>query len=220
MKMADFSRFVGVARSSITRAVQTGRLTLTASGEIDETSPEAAEFIQAVRDRAATHVDSGRPSGANSRDLGLKTASRATLGQIPTSRGNVPPRNSAQPSTLGRAGPSARAPSRSEAELRKSVAAAERIELQNRRTRGALLEAEDVRQVFGKLYSVHTSILRPLGARLADQLAAELGTTDPAKILRAQQIIDGEVYAALAHIKREIDEWLAAQATSEGGADA
>ena len=60
-----------------------------------------------------------------------------------------------------------------------------------------------------RIYSVHTSILRPLDAKLADQLAAEFGVTDPAKILRGQQILSGEIFQALGQIKREIDDFLA-----------
>jgi len=86
---------------------------------------------------------------------------------------------------------------------------AERYELDNRIKRHEYLPITDARQVFGRIYSVHTSILRPLDAKLADQLAAEYGVTDPAKILRGQQILSGEIFQALGQIKREIDEFLA-----------
>jgi hypothetical protein len=92
---------------------------------------------------------------------------------------------------------------------RKQKAWAEKLELANKITRNEYLPRAEIFRVLGKVYSVHSGVIRPLGAKLGDQIAAEFGATDPAKVLRAQEIIDDETYSALSQIKRELDCYLA-----------
>jgi hypothetical protein len=99
----------------------------------------------------------------------------------------------------------------SDYQARKDKGMAEKYELHNRILRHRYLPVEDVRRVFGKIYATHTGILRPLDAKLADQLAAEFGNQDPEKTLRAQKILSEEIYGALSQIKREIDDFLKAE---------
>lgn len=111
----------------------------------------------------------------------------------------------------GRRGEDSEGPSRSDYVARKEKALAEKHELANRILRHDYVPIDDLRAVFGQFYAVHTGIIEPLGAKLAAQLAAEFGVTDPAKVLRVQEIIDKEAYPALTTIKREMDDFLEAQ---------
>jgi hypothetical protein len=96
------------------------------------------------------------------------------------------------------------------AELKKRTerARAQKIEIQNAERRKELVETASVKLVFGRVYSAFTSIVLPLGAKLADQVAAEYKLSDSAARLRVQEIMDDELYAALTGIKREINDFL------------
>jgi hypothetical protein len=96
------------------------------------------------------------------------------------------------------------------AELKKRTerARAQKIEIQNAECRKELVETASVKLVFGRVYSAFTSIVLPLGAKLADQVAAEYKLSDNTARLRVQEIMDDELYAALSGIKREINDFL------------
>jgi hypothetical protein len=96
------------------------------------------------------------------------------------------------------------------AELKKRTerARAAKIEIQNAERRKELVETASVHLVFGRIYSAFTSIVLPLGSKLADQVAAEYKLSDSAARLRVQEIMDDELYAALTGIKREVNGFL------------
>ncbi|MGA2614953.1 MAG: hypothetical protein ABSG38_16065 [Spirochaetia bacterium] len=98
--------------------------------------------------------------------------------------------------------------SRSEIELRKALAATEKIELQNAETRGELIRAEDDKRAWAQFYSVLTSELLPLFAKLGPDLAAALGVHDDAAITKLQQIGDTEIFHVLDHAKSVMQSWL------------
>jgi ATP-dependent exoDNAse (exonuclease V) beta subunit len=99
-------------------------------------------------------------------------------------------------------------PETSELKKRTERARAQKIEIQNAERRKELVETAAVRLVFGHIYAAFTSIVLPLGAKLADQVAAEYKLEDAAARVRVQEIMDDELYAALAGIKREINDFL------------
>jgi len=85
---------------------------------------------------------------------------------------------------------------------------AEKLELENAKKRGELVERTLVTQTFGEIYSVHRSILLNIGPGLSDSLAAISDTAAAEKTLKMQELIDGEIYSALAAIKAAINKFL------------
>lgn len=74
--------------------------------------------------------------------------------------------------------------------------------------RGLLIERVLVSTVFARLYQVDTNELRTIGAKVAPDVAAELGVEDPETILKIEKRIDDEVLKVLSHIKRLMDDFL------------
>jgi hypothetical protein len=99
-------------------------------------------------------------------------------------------------------------PETAELKKRTEKARAQKIEIQNAERRKELVETAAVKLVFGRVYAAFTSIVLPLGAKLADQVAAEYKLSDSAARIRVQEIMDDELYAALSGIKREINGFL------------
>lgn len=110
--------------------------------------------------------------------------------------------------------------SRSEVELRKALAATEKLELQNAESRRELIRTEDDRRAWAKFYSVFTAELIPLFAKLAPEIAAALGVTDDAGILKVQELGDAAVFNLLEHAKSVMHGWLEEVGGEEKSVDA
>ena len=64
-----------------------------------------------------------------------------------------------------------------------------------------LVPREDVRNVFMRFYTVHTSILQALPQTLGTTIANELGRTDAPATTRVAEILDVAIYDALEEMK-------------------
>jgi hypothetical protein len=73
---------------------------------------------------------------------------------------------------------------------------------------GLLIERRLVSTVFARLYQIDTNELRTIGAKVAPDVAAELGVEDPATQLRIEKRIDDEILKVMAHSKRLMDDFL------------
>jgi hypothetical protein len=89
-------------------------------------------------------------------------------------------------------------------------ARAEKLELDNARKRGDLVERVRVARVFSEIFSVHRSVLLSVGAGQADTIATILEKEPPGqdRTLKIQKIIDDEIYNALGAIKAAINRFL------------
>jgi len=87
-------------------------------------------------------------------------------------------------------------------------ARAEKIEIENSRKRGELVDRVLVAQVFGEIYSIERSILLNIGPSLADTIAAICQAGEADQTLKIQKLIDDQVYHALAAIKAAINKFL------------
>ena len=87
-------------------------------------------------------------------------------------------------------------------------ARAEKIEIDNARKRGDLIDRSLVAQVFGEVYGIHRSILLNIGPGLADTIASILEAGEADRTLKIQKLIDDEIYQALAAIKATINKFL------------
>lgn len=74
--------------------------------------------------------------------------------------------------------------------------------------RGGLIDRNLVSVVFAKRYQIDTNQLRPLAAKVAPDLAAELGVEDPETVLKIEKRLDDEISRILTHVKRLMDDFL------------
>lgn len=232
LSAAELGRRAGVSRQGSSKWIKEWGIPLLTDEKgkkgVDENNPDVVAYIaHATIQRRASGNGQASPGGSAARDTqspakvgrGKQAESGAT---VDTGRGSPGAAGLiiGQFGNLGAAGEKKKRgtesddESRSGYQARKDKGMAERYELQNRIMRHQYIPTDAVRQVFGRVYSVHTSIICPLGAKLSDQIAAEFGITDPAKVLRVQEIIEGESYPALSQIKREIDDFLSKQGDS------
>lgn len=226
----ELARRAGVKKQAITYQVKRGYLTrvVDAKGKtgFDENAPE----IQ-------TYINSQAGQRLSAHDLGAAPAPAASP-RAPKPRAPAQPRQDPAPmAKLERSEGEARAESDEEEEdeelegeddLEKGLEFLDKNELdrhkireqvirariQNKVERGKYLPRDDVRKTFGRVYSVHTSILRPLGSKIGPDLAALFGSTDDALALKAIQMVDAEIYRSLGMIKRQLNSYLEATGAS------
>ena len=96
---------------------------------------------------------------------------------------------------------------RSDFRRRYERARAEKLEIQNAKARGDLIDRVLVARVFSEIYNVDRSILLNIGPGMSGSIAALEGEAAE-KTLKIQKIIDGEIYAALGAIKAAINSFL------------
>jgi len=96
---------------------------------------------------------------------------------------------------------------RSDFRKRYERARAEKLEIQNAKARGDLVDRALVARVFSEIYNVDRSILLNIGPAHAGTIAALEGEAAE-KTLKVQKLIDGEIYAALGAIKAAINSFL------------
>jgi hypothetical protein len=87
-----------------------------------------------------------------------------------------------------------------------AIEKAERLKIENAIRRGLYMELSAVKLLMGRVYSVHTSTLQPLGLKLSSALAAI--PDGPKKEFQIKELIDIEVYSALGTIQKHLIEYL------------
>lgn len=73
--------------------------------------------------------------------------------------------------------------------------------------RGTLILMETMREAFMKFYAVLTGELHPLGDKISQDLAAAYGVDDEKASATAREIVDDDVFKALAHIQRLMSDY-------------
>jgi hypothetical protein len=102
--------------------------------------------------------------------------------------------------------PSASDQEKSDYRRRFEKARAEKLELENARKRGDLIDRALIAQAFGEIYSIDRSILLQIGPGLSDTIVAICDAGEADRALKIQKLLDGEIYNALAAIKAAINK--------------
>ena len=84
----------------------------------------------------------------------------------------------------------------------------EKVKLNNRKTRGELVERTLVQAFAHREHEIDNSQWKPLGLKVSSDVAAAFGIDDDEKVRKACGIIDREVLAILKQIKREQNKFL------------
>ena len=184
MKPKELANTVGVSGGAISNAVRRGLLVKRHDGLFDSADKSVAAYIAANSDqRRAAKRATGKIA---------KTARKPII-EAPVDA--PPPSGELQAENMDL----------------KDQLDAERIEklrIENAASRGELIPRATVEVFMGKLWSVHTSTILPMGQRLAPAIAAHLGRHDPESTLKAQELIDDTLYSAMSQIERRLQDFL------------
>jgi hypothetical protein len=83
-----------------------------------------------------------------------------------------------------------------------------KMQIQNQKARGELIERVFIARVFSEIFTIDRSILLNIGPSLSDTLAAIAEGSESEKALKMQRLIDKEIYSALGAIKAAINKFL------------
>ena len=83
---------------------------------------------------------------------------------------------------------------------------AERLRIENEIKRGGYMDKDTVKLIFGKQYAIDTSVLQPLGLKLADMINSL--PPSPDRRNKIQDMIDNEIFQALESKKRLLQEFI------------
>jgi hypothetical protein len=93
-------------------------------------------------------------------------------------------------------------------DIRKTKESALKVEVERNKARGVLIKRDLVQRVFAKLYTIDSNELKPLGDKLAPEIAAIFESDDPKLILKVNKKIEKEIFRSLGHIKRLMNDFL------------
>ena len=100
-------------------------------------------------------------------------------------------------------------------DIRKTKESALKVEVERNKARGVLIKRDLVQRVFAKLYTIDSNELKPLGDKLAPEIAAIFESDDPKLILKVNRKIEKEIFRSLGHIKRLMNDFLIKIGTEE-----
>lgn len=193
---AEFSRSLGVSAAAITKAIKAGHVILDGDGRVNTHDPRTQKYMtRPPRERRAAQKAAARKDPEP---------------EIPNTPAGPPlPQDTACPprSEMGGNRLSGQEDT-DDLDDRKTLQQIEKLRLDNESTRLELIPREGVKHFVGQIAGAHSSILLPLGGRLAKQLASELGVTDSAAIIRVEETIQAECYQVIGMIKRKIKDYL------------
>lgn len=93
-------------------------------------------------------------------------------------------------------------------DIEKQKESALKSKQERERSRGILIKRDMVRRVFAKIYTIDSNELKPLGDKLAPEIAAIFESDDAKLILKTKQKLEKEIFRSLKHIKRLINDFL------------
>lgn len=227
IKKAELAAQLGVSRQAINWAIKKGKVVLDGMGRLVDLDHELTRhYIEAARDRQNGRKQEGVPLGkeANVSQRGGAKSAKRSKKEPPTE-----PERAENVQVLARIDPpsdelqdfSSDAPleqmSKHSLDRMKIIEQVIALKVKTEEKRRELVSSETSRTVWAKVYAVHTSELGPLGEKIAADVAALCGVDDSEGILNIKQAIDNQVYTALKHIKRLIDDFL--DEIGKGGLD-
>jgi hypothetical protein len=197
---AEFARSMAVTSQAISKAIREKRVILSVDGKINTRDPITRKYM---------HRDTNpRKVAIRAKPAPAKAAASPKIHPAPEP--DIPPRPAGPITPHADKGDRAdTAPDWDDLDAQKTREQIEKLRLENQSTRLELIPRDGVKHFVGQIASAHSSILLPLGGRLAKQIASELGVSDPAAIIRVEETIQAECYQVVGMIKRKIADYLA-----------
>lgn len=180
MNKSRFAAYAGVTKAAITKAVRDGRINIV-DDDIDPDHPSNVDYVDMTRARK-----------------GLKPLLRLTKDDLRPKKNYE---SVDEKENLDRIDTAT-------ATKLKLIEQIKHTNIKNLEMRRKLISRELVETVFNKLYLVDQNELKPIGQKIAPDIAAIFGSSDRDKILKAGDLIESEIYKSLKHIKRILDDFL------------
>lgn len=189
MTKSEFSRYSGVARPSIYKAIDKNRLVTTKTGKLDVTNQINADFVLAHSGKTVTPPpEPKKPTKkVSKRRPPIQNAETFDLNNLPRDLETL---------------------SASSANKLKTIEQIRQYQVKTDEMRKELVKRDTVRAVFSKLYMIDVNQWRTLGPAVAPELAAIAGTDDEETILRMANEIEKEVFKILKQCKRLLNDYL------------
>ena len=197
-----FAKLANRSNGAITQGIKRGTIHVTDEG-VDPDHPtnrayleKAAEY-DAANGRARRSTDDSQRPAAEGAPV-KHTRRKKQPVEVPDDRTyNLPPPVK----------PSRKATKLAAAKQLKLDEEIEEKRLKNAARRKELVDRDTVRRVFGKLYKVDVDELRTIGSKSAPEIANVCGVEDSELILKISAAIDKEVFAALRHIQKIMNDF-------------
>jgi hypothetical protein len=180
---AEFARECGVQRQAIAWNLKHGKLVETTTGHIDTESPEARVYLAKRKTRPLKNTTPIKYRKESTKKRGKKTD------------GN------------GRYDEDLIDLDIEEANRLEKIEKVMKLRVETAAKRGELVSRESMHEVFAKFYAVHTGQLHPLGDKVAQDVCAVFGDPDETKAAQVREVIDKQVFQALQHIQRLMDDF-------------
>lgn len=213
-----YANLVGISRVAIGKAVNQGRIIKTPKG-IDPNNPINKYYVQVALEKQAL----GRPKPPKKVVKKKKKRVAVVNGGKPEEKKKIAKAvenhisenpeydidlDDLEMSVLG-------LPPKAKADLKKIIEQVKLLELRREEKRKQLIPRDLVRNILSKMYIIENNEFKPLGTRVAPDIAAICEVDDPAKILLIDERIEAEVYKILEHMKIEINRFLKKQEERE-----
>jgi hypothetical protein len=211
VNQSEFARLVGVSKAAISKAIKGGRVIKDPSHGIDIDHPANVDYRNSQHDSRTRRKDSARkpkkPKKAKPKPKKLPPASDKAM-PVEEVEYYREPEHEALLETYDLNGNAFI--DRATADRLKVIEQARTLEIKRLKERGKLVDREHVSRIFNMLYKIDTGELRPLGDKLAPEVAAICGISGDSEIERKiSSYIEDEIYKTLEHIKRRINDGLA-----------
>lgn len=202
----------GVSRSTVGRWIKNGSLPADESGYFDEADflpLNDARVKKPGPGRASTKPKAAKKKLPPTKPKAAKKKPAAKKKQILVNRPKAKQRPRRPAPAKQKPSQKAKAVASRQAEdLRKATASADKVELEVMLKLKDLISRDLVSKFFRKLYVIDATEWRGLAPRIAPDIAAVCKNDDPAVEVEISELIDGEVFRTLGHLKRRINEFL------------
>jgi hypothetical protein len=214
VNQSKFAELAGVSRAAISLAIKRGRVIRQGKMGIDLEDPVNVTYLQSEND---SRTRSKKPKKTTKKPKPTKKSKPKPKKLPPASEKAQPveeveyyhePEHEALLETYDLNGNAFI--DRATADRLKVIEQARTLEIKRLKERGKLVDREHVSRIFNMLYKIDTGELRPLGDKLAPEVAAICGISGDSEIERKiSSYIEDEIYKTLEHIKRRINDGLA-----------
>jgi hypothetical protein len=208
---SEFAHRVGVSPAAVSIALKAGRIAQTPEGKIDLDVQANADYLTTVkRQRRQGKRGSGQPPAAPGESGGVVASPGQPEKDGPKAPAPPAPKKRRVSTVAGGAGPDESAidgETYTMAELRKMIADADLKEQKLAQDRGELVRRVDIKLVFARTYSVHSSQLKTMASKLGPDIAAAFSLTE-ADTPKVQELMELEIQRALSQIKKELYDYL------------
>lgn len=205
ISQSDFARVLKISRQAVYQAKRKGSIGMQGSN-VDLTSPDTQVFIRDAKERLGDRMKDLEEQGIARTRLSeqakevLQKGGRKFKERSKELRKIV---KTAVPVKL-------EAEAKDEKQLKRELLIQRRIalEVKTAQVRGTLIDREVIERFLGQMMAIDTSQLTTLPQKLSASVAAAFGSSDSEARVKAEEVLQKEIYAVLDVKQRKLTEFL------------